>query len=55
MILGILNDVLVKVSVFIFLENFYFLNSEVDFDIPIRFGKRFLATRRDWLTWSSMS
>ena len=44
--IGILNDVLVKVESFIFLADFVILDCEVDFEVPIIFGRPFLATGR---------
>ena len=44
--IGILHDVLVKVESFILLEDFIILDCEVDFEVPIIFGRPFLATGR---------
>ena len=44
--IGILHDVLVKVESFIFPANFVILDCEVDFQVPIIFGRLFLATCR---------
>ena len=44
--IGILNDVLVKVELFIFPTDFVILDCEVDFEVPIILGRPFLATRR---------
>ncbi|PHT97075.1 hypothetical protein BC332_33996 [Capsicum chinense] len=41
---GILNDVLVKVSSFIFPADFVILDCEVDSEVPIILGRPFLAT-----------
>ncbi|PHT32416.1 hypothetical protein CQW23_28753 [Capsicum baccatum] len=41
---GILNDVLVKVSAFIFPADFVILDCEVDSEVPIILGRPFLAT-----------
>ncbi|PHT42295.1 hypothetical protein CQW23_16320 [Capsicum baccatum] len=41
---GILNDVLVKVSSFIFPVDFVILDCEVDSEVPIILGRPFLAT-----------
>ncbi|PHT36169.1 hypothetical protein CQW23_23869 [Capsicum baccatum] len=41
---GILNDVLVKVSTFIFPADFVILDCEVDSEVPIILGRPFLAT-----------
>ena len=43
-LVGILYDVLVKVSTFIFLADFVILDCEVDFEVPIILGRPFLAT-----------
>ena len=40
---GILYDVLVKVSTFIFPAYFVILDCEVDFEVPIILGRPFLA------------
>ena len=42
--IGILHDVLVKVESFIFPVDFVILDCEVDFEVPIIFGRPFLAT-----------
>ena len=42
----ILHDVLVKVELFIFLVDFVILDCEVDFEVPIIFGRPFVATDR---------
>ncbi|PHT26757.1 hypothetical protein CQW23_33631 [Capsicum baccatum] len=42
---GILNDVLVKVSSFIFPADFVILDCEVDSEVPIILGRPFLETR----------
>ena len=44
--IGILHDVLVKVESFIFPTDFVILDCEVDFQVPIIFGRLFLATGR---------
>ena len=44
--IGILHDMLVKVESFIFLADFVILDCEVDFEVPIIFGRTFLATGR---------
>ncbi|TMX04602.1 hypothetical protein EJD97_006809 [Solanum chilense] len=44
--IGILHDVLVKVELFIFSANFFILDCEVDFEVPIILGRPFLATGR---------
>ena len=44
--IGILHDVLVKVKLFIFPEDFVILDCEVDFEVPIILGRPFLATGR---------
>ncbi|XP_049371087.1 uncharacterized protein LOC125836038 [Solanum verrucosum] len=44
--IGVLHDVLVKVESFIFLTNFVILNCEVDFEVPIIFGRPFFSTGR---------
>ncbi|XP_049385892.1 uncharacterized protein LOC125850010 [Solanum stenotomum] len=41
---GVLYDVLVKVDTFIFPADFMILDCEVDFVVPIIFGRPFLAT-----------
>lgn len=41
---GILYDVLVKVSTFIFPTDFVILDCEVDFEVPITLGRPFLTT-----------
>ncbi|XP_015166870.1 uncharacterized protein [Solanum tuberosum] len=43
---GILYDILVKVDRFIFLADFVILDFEIDTDVPIIFGRQFLATGR---------
>ncbi|MDV3192352.1 MAG: hypothetical protein Q8853_02880, partial [Candidatus Phytoplasma australasiaticum] len=43
---GILYNVLVSVEKFIFPADFVILDCKVNFDIPIIFGRSFLATRR---------
>ena len=43
---GIIEDVLVKVDIFIFPANFIFLDVEVDKEIPIILGRPFLAMGR---------
>lgn len=45
-LLGILCDMLMKVTSFIFLADFVILDGEVDFDISIIFEKPFLTTGR---------
>ena len=40
---GILHDVLVKVESFIFSADFVILDCEVDFEVPIIFGRSFLS------------
>ncbi|XP_070022267.1 uncharacterized protein [Nicotiana sylvestris] len=42
--LGIIDDVLVRVDKFILLADFVILDCEVDYEIPIIFGRPFLAT-----------
>ena len=42
----ILHDVLVKVESFIFPADFFVLDCEVDFEVPIILGRPFLATCR---------
>ncbi|XP_047268096.1 uncharacterized protein LOC124898501 [Capsicum annuum] len=42
---GILHDMLVKVSNFVFPAYFVILDCEVGFEVPIIFGRRFLSTR----------
>ena len=44
--IGILHDVLVKVEPFIFPTDFVILDCEVNFEVPIIFGRPFLATGR---------
>ena len=44
--IGILHDVLVKVESFIFPADFVILDCEVDFEVPIIFGRSFLASGR---------
>ena len=44
--IGILHDVLVKVESFIFPADFFILDCEVDFEVPIILGRPFLATGR---------
>ena len=44
--IGILHDVLVKVESFIFTADFFILDYEVDFEVPIILGRSFLATGR---------
>ena len=44
--IGILDDVLVKVELFIFPEDFVILDCKVDFERPIILGRPFLATGR---------
>ena len=44
--IGILHDVLVKVESFIFLTDFVILACEVNFEVPIILGRKFLSTRR---------
>ncbi|XP_009769109.1 uncharacterized protein [Nicotiana sylvestris] len=43
---GILDDVLVQVGKFVFPEDFVIIDCRVDKEIPIIFGRPFLATRR---------
>ncbi|XP_016546195.1 uncharacterized protein LOC107846278 [Capsicum annuum] len=43
---GILHDVLVKVADFIFPAEFVVFHCDVDFEVPIIFGRPFLATGR---------
>ena len=45
-LIGILQDVLVKVELFIFPADFVILDCEVDFEVPIILGRSFLATGR---------
>ena len=45
--IGILHDVLVKVESFIFPADFVILDCEVDFEVPIIFGRPFLAAGRE--------
>ena len=45
-LIGILQDVLVKVESFIFPADFVILDCEVDFEVPIILGRPFLATGR---------
>ena len=42
----LLHDVLVKVESFIFSADFFILDCEVDFEVPIILGRPFLATGR---------
>ena len=44
--IGILHDVLVKVELFIFPADFFILDCEVDFEVPIILGRPFLSTGR---------
>ena len=44
--IGINHDVLVKVEPFIFPTDFVILDCEVNFEVPIIFGRPFLATGR---------
>ena len=44
--IGILHDVLVKVESFIFLENFFILDCEDDFEVPIILWRTFVDTGR---------
>ncbi|XP_070010270.1 uncharacterized protein [Nicotiana sylvestris] len=44
--LGIIDDVLVCVDKFILPTDFVILDCEVDFEVPIILGRRFLATRK---------
>ena len=44
--IGILRDVLVKVKSFIFPVDFFILDCEVDFEVPVILGRSFLATGR---------
>ena len=44
--IGILHDVLVKVESFIFPADFFILDCEVDFEVPIILGRPLLATGR---------
>ena len=44
--IGILHDVLVKAESFIFSPDFVSLDCEVYFEVPIIFGRPFLATGR---------
>ncbi|XP_055803403.1 uncharacterized protein LOC129872440 [Solanum dulcamara] len=46
--IGILCDELVRVDRFIFPAEFVILDCEVDFEVPIIFGRTFLATGRAW-------
>ncbi|PIN04694.1 DNA-directed DNA polymerase [Handroanthus impetiginosus] len=43
---GVIEDILVKVDKFIFPADFVVLDMEVDSEVPIIFGRSFLATRR---------
>ncbi|XP_049369703.1 uncharacterized protein LOC125834615 [Solanum verrucosum] len=45
-LVGILYDILVKVDRFIFPANFVILGYEIDAEIPIVFGRPFVAKRR---------
>ena len=45
-LIGILHDVLVKVELFIFPADFFILDCEVDFEVPIILRRPFLATGR---------
>ena len=44
--IGILHDVLVKVESFIFPADFFILDYEVNFEVPIIIGRPFSATGR---------
>ena len=44
--IGMLHDVLFKVESFIFLTNLVILDCEVDFEVPIILGRKFLDTGR---------
>ena len=44
--IGILHDVLVKVESFIFPADFFILDCEVDFEVPIILRRSFLDTVR---------
>ncbi|XP_070045752.1 uncharacterized protein [Nicotiana tomentosiformis] len=44
--LGVIEDVLVRVDKFIFLEDFVILDYEVDYEVPIIIGRPSLATRK---------
>lgn len=44
--IGNLYDVLVKIAIFIFPEDFVILDFEVEFEVEIIFGRPFLVTRR---------
>ena len=44
--IGIPHDVLVKVESFIFSADFVILDCEVDFEVPIILGRKFLDTGR---------
>ena len=44
--MGILHNVLVKVESFIFPADFFILDCEVDFEVPIILGRPFLAMGR---------
>ena len=44
--IGILHDVLVKVESFIFPADFVILDCEIDFEVPIIFGRPILASGR---------
>ena len=44
--IGILHDVLVKVELLIFTDDFVILVCEADFEVPIFLGRPFLATGR---------
>ncbi|XP_049368214.1 uncharacterized protein LOC125833113 [Solanum verrucosum] len=46
MLIGVLQDVLVKVESFIFSTDFVILTYDVDFKVPIILGRPFLATGR---------
>ena len=44
--IGILHDVLIKVESFIFTADFVILDCEIDFEVPIIFGRPILASGR---------
>uniref|UniRef100_A0A1U7XT26 Uncharacterized protein LOC104237573 n=1 Tax=Nicotiana sylvestris TaxID=4096 RepID=A0A1U7XT26_NICSY len=46
MSLGIIDDVLVRVDMFIFPADFVILDCEVDYEVPIILGRPFLATQK---------
>ena len=45
-LLGVIDDVLVKVGKFIFPMDFIILDMEEDREVPLILGRPFLATRR---------